>query len=67
MRPHAEPWHPESLPQDRNPVVCPVAKDRGKGNQPGRSGATQDFGEGVEELDLNQNILFRPSHFVVPF
>lgn len=58
MRPHGEPWHLESLPQDRNPVVYPVAKARGKGNLPGRSGATHNYGEGMEELDLNQDILF---------
>lgn len=51
MRPHAEPWHPETLPLDINPVVYPVAKARRKGSLPGRSGATQDCREGMEGLD----------------
>lgn len=48
MRPHAEPWHPEALPLDLNPVVYPVAKARRKGSLPGRSGATQGCREGIE-------------------
>lgn len=67
MRPHAEPWHPETLPLDLNPVVYPVAKARRKGSLPGRSGATQDCKEGIEGLDLNQDRLFRPTDFIVPF
>lgn len=51
MRPHAEPWHPETLPLARNPAVYPVAKARTKGSLPGRSGATQDCREGMEGLD----------------
>lgn len=51
MRPHAEPWHPETLPLDINPAVYPVAKARRKGSLPGRSGATQDCREGMEGLD----------------
>lgn len=50
MRPHAEPWHLEILPLDINPAVYPVAKARRKGSLPGRSGATQDFKEGIEGL-----------------
>lgn len=40
MRPHAEPWHPQTLPLDINPVVYPVAKVGRKGSLPGRSGGT---------------------------
>lgn len=51
LRPHAEPWYPETLPLDINPAVYPVAKAWRKGSLPGRSGATQDFREGMEGLD----------------
>lgn len=52
MRPHAEPWHSETLPLDINPAVYPVAKARRrKGSLPGRSGATQDCREEKEGLD----------------
>lgn len=50
MKPHAEPRHLETLPLDINPVVYPVAKAGRKGSLPGRSGATQDFREGIEGL-----------------
>lgn len=63
MRPYAEPWHPETLPLDTNPAADPVAKARKKGSLPGRSGATQNYREGI----LNHDSLFRPTDFVVYF